>query len=84
MSVFFLTQLCVFVVWDLMGLHKLNPFYLFTNIAFPINVLGFILGVGMTEKLAKVTPLLLILLIGNIDNGVRRLDVIDYTPEAMR
>lgn len=84
MSVFFLTQLCVFVVWDLMGLHKLNPFYLFTNIAFPINVLGFVLGVGMTEELAKMIPLLLILLIGIIDNGVHRLDIIDYTSEAKR
>ena len=60
-SVFFLTQLCVFVVWDLMGLPKLNPFYLFTDVAFPLNVLGFVLGVGVTEELAKMIPLLLIL-----------------------
>lgn len=61
LSVFFLTQLCVFVVWDLTGLPKLNPFYLFTDITFPLNVLGFVLGVGVTEEFAKMIPLLLIL-----------------------
>ncbi len=61
MSVFFLTQLCVFVVWDLIGLPKLNPFYFFTDVVFPINVFGFVFGVGVTEELAKMIPLLLIL-----------------------
>lgn len=27
LNVFFLTQLCVFVAWDLLGLPKVNPFY---------------------------------------------------------
>lgn len=61
MKVFFLTQACVFVVWDLLGLPKLNPFYWFTDVAFPINVLGFVFGVGFTEELAKMIPLLFIL-----------------------
>ena len=61
MNVFFLTQLCVFVVWDLIGLPKLNPFYFFTDVAFPMNVLGYVFGVGLTEEFAKMIPLLLIL-----------------------
>lgn len=61
MNVFFLTQLCVFIIWDLAGLPKLNPFYLFTEMAFPINVLGFVFGVGFTEEFVKMVPLLLIL-----------------------
>lgn len=60
LSVFSLTQLCVFVVWDLTGLPKLNLFYLFTDVTFPLNVLGFVFGVGVTEELAKMIPLLLI------------------------
>lgn len=61
MSVFFLTQLCVFIVWDLLGLQNLNLFYVFTDNAFPINILGFIFGVGFTEEFAKMIPLLIIL-----------------------
>lgn len=61
MSVFFLTQMCVFIAWDLMGLPKLNPFYMLTDIAFPINILGYVFGVGFTEELAKAIPLLFIL-----------------------
>lgn len=61
MNVFFLTQLCVFVVWDLIGLPKLNPFYFFTDVAFPMNVLGYVFGVGLTEEFAKMIPLILIL-----------------------
>ena len=61
LSVFFLTQLCIFVAWDLLGLPKINPFYAFTNVAFPINVLGYVFGVGFTEEFAKMIPLLIIL-----------------------
>lgn len=61
LSVFFLTQLCIFVVWDLLGLPKVNPFYVFTDVAFPINILGYVLGVGLTEEFAKMIPLLIIL-----------------------
>lgn len=61
LKVFFLTQVCVFVVWDLLGLPRLNPFYLFTDVIFPINVFGYIFGVGFTEEFAKMIPLLFIL-----------------------
>ena len=61
LSVFFLTQLCVFVAWDIMGLPRVNLFYLFTEYAFPFNVLGYVCGVGFTEELAKMIPLLIIL-----------------------
>lgn len=61
LGVFFLTQLCVFVVWDVFGLPAFNPFYILTEASFPINIVGFVLGVGLTEELAKMLPLLLIL-----------------------
>lgn len=59
--VFFLTQLCVFIVWDIFGLPSLNPFYSLCNYSFPINVGGFTLGVGITEELGKMIPLIIIL-----------------------
>lgn len=80
MNVFFLTQLCVFVVWDMIGLPMLNPFYFFTDVAFPMNVLGYVFGVGLTEEFAKMTPLLLILRkakepFNSTNNGFLRTDV---------
>lgn len=61
LNVFFLTQLCVFVAWDLIGLPKVNPFYAFTGVHFPFNILGYVFGVGLTEELGKMIPLLIIL-----------------------
>lgn len=61
LSVFFLTQLCIFVAWDLLGLPKVNPFYAFTEVSFPMNVLEYVFGVGFTEEFAKMIPLLIIL-----------------------
>lgn len=61
LSVFFLTQLCVFVVWDIFGLPSFNPFYILTNTAFPMNIVGYVLGVGLTEEFGKMLPLLFIL-----------------------
>lgn len=61
LSVFFLTQLFVFLAWDLMGLPRINLFYLFTDTSFPLNILGFVFGVGLTEEFAKMIPLLIIL-----------------------
>lgn len=61
LSVFFLTQLCVFIAWDLLGLPKVNPFYAFTDVAFPLNILGYVFGVGLTEEFGKIIPLLIIL-----------------------
>lgn len=61
LNVFFLTQLCVFVAWDLLGLPKVNPFYAFTGVHFPFNLLGYVFGVGLTEEFGKMIPLLIIL-----------------------
>lgn len=60
-KVFVLTQIMVFVLWDLLGLPSINPFYAFIDASFPINLIGFIPGVGLTEELVKLLPLLLIL-----------------------
>ena len=60
LAVFFITQAFVFAAWGF-GLPKFNPFYIFTEAGFPINILGFTLGVGFTEELAKAVPLLIIL-----------------------
>jgi len=59
-SVFFLTQAFVFAIWDVLGLARLNPMYNLVNTAFPLNLIGYILGVGLTEELAKMLPLLII------------------------
>lgn len=60
-SVFFITQACVFFAWDILGIVRLNPFYALCEVGFPINIFGFILGVGVTEELAKIIPLIIIL-----------------------
>ena len=60
LAVFFITQLFVFVAWEC-GLPKVNPFYAFINTVFPLNAIGYILGVGVTEEFAKAVPLLIIL-----------------------
>lgn len=59
--VFFLSQAFVFVIFDILGLPGLNPFYGFVEAAFPLNILGFTLGVGFTEELVKMIPLIIIL-----------------------
>lgn len=59
--VFFITQLFVFIVWDLFGLPRLNPFYNLLKLPFPLNLVGYTLGVGLTEELAKMLPLIIIL-----------------------
>lgn len=60
LAVFFITQLFVFTAWGI-GLPALNPFYTFIDTAFPLSVIGYTLGVGLTEELAKIVPLLIIL-----------------------
>lgn len=57
-STFFLTQLGVFLIFS--GLNSLNFFYVFTHAAFPLSIVGYILGVGLTEEFAKMAPLLFI------------------------
>ena len=59
-TVFFITQLFVFIVWDIFGLVRFNPFYALTQAPFPIDLLGFVFGVGVTEELGKMVPLLII------------------------
>jgi len=54
-SVFFLTQIAVFIIFS--GINKLNLFYAFTNTDFPFNMVGYILGVGLTEEFVKMVPL---------------------------
>ena len=58
--VFFLTQIFVFFLWDVLGMVSINPFYNLLNLSFPFNGLGYILGVGLTEELVKALPLFII------------------------
>ena len=60
LAVFFITQLFVFTAWGC-GLPTLNPFYAFIDTTFPLSVIGYTLGVGLTEELAKAVPILIIL-----------------------
>ncbi len=60
LTVFFLTQIFIFFTWNILGIPYLNPFYLFINSGFPLNFLGYIFGVGLTEEVAKLLPLLFI------------------------
>lgn len=57
-NVFFLTQLFVFVVWGVFGLVRFNPFYALLESPFPLDLIGFVLGVGLMEESAKIVPLL--------------------------
>ena len=57
-STFFLTQAAVFVIFS--GLHGLNFFYFFTKLPFPLSIIGYIAGVGLTEEFAKMLPLLIL------------------------
>ena len=59
-AIFFISQLFVFIVWDLFGLPNLNPFYKLIEVGFPLNLFGYTLGVGLTEELAKIIPIVII------------------------
>ncbi len=59
-SVFFITQIFVFLVWNLLGIPAFNPFYHFIGSTFPLSLIGFVLGVGLSEEVAKAIPLLII------------------------
>ena len=60
--IFFATQLFVFVVWDILGLNSLNPFYLLEGSeSFLGRFCFFTGGVGLTEELAKALPLILLI-----------------------
>lgn len=60
-TIFFATQIFVFCVWDLFGLNKINFFYMFVDYPFPINALGYIFGVGLTEEFIKALPLFILI-----------------------
>lgn len=55
---FFLTQAGVFLIFGL--LHSLNFFYFFTKLAFPLSIVGYVLGVGLTEEFTKMIPLFIL------------------------
>ena len=57
---FFITQAAVFLIWDILGLPSLNPFYNLVDTVFPLTLFGFIFGVGLTEELGKALPLFII------------------------
>jgi RsiW-degrading membrane proteinase PrsW (M82 family) len=57
-TTFFLTQIAVFIIFT--GLNRLNFFYAFTQLMFPLNMVGYILGVGVTEEFVKMVPLLIL------------------------
>ena len=60
LAVFFITQMFVFAAWGF-GLPALNPFYGLLETPFPLSLVGYTLGVGITEEFAKAVPLLIIL-----------------------
>ena len=60
LAVFFLTQGFVFLLWDILGLPSLNPFYQLIDTVFLLDLFGCIFGVGLTEELVKLLPLLII------------------------
>lgn len=60
LSVFFLTQGFVFLLWDILGLPTLNPFYQLIDTIFIFDLFGYIFGVGLTEEFVKLLPLILI------------------------
>lgn len=61
LMIFFLEQVLVFLIWDVWGLASFNPFYAFINYGLPVNAVGFVLGVGLTEEFVKLLPLLFVL-----------------------
>jgi RsiW-degrading membrane proteinase PrsW (M82 family) len=64
-ALFFILQLCVFVVWDILCLPALpgiNLLYGLTEShSFIFRLTGFIFGVGLLEEAVKAVPLFLIL-----------------------
>jgi RsiW-degrading membrane proteinase PrsW (M82 family) len=64
-ALFFILQVVVFVVWDILGLPSwfgINVLYGFTESPFfLVRLIGFILGVGFLEETVKTIPLLIIL-----------------------
>lgn len=62
LKIFFVTQVVIIVVWDILGLPNLNVFYIFTQSnGLLSNIIGFIFGVGFTEELGKMLVLIFLL-----------------------
>lgn len=57
-TTFFSTQAGVFLIFG--TLHSLNFFNVFTDAAFPFSVIGYVLGVGLTEEFTKMIPLIIL------------------------
>lgn len=61
-GLFFLCQLIVFIVWDILGLPQLNPLYkLLDSEPRVLSAFSYIFGVGLTEEFFKLIPILCIL-----------------------
>ena len=61
-AIFFICQAVVFIVWDIIGLPSLNPFYHLLEAGNPVlSLISYIFGVGLTEEFFKLVPILLIL-----------------------
>lgn len=58
--VFFVSQVCVFALFDFLKITNLNPFYLLLDKSFLYDLLGYTFGVGVTEELVKAIPLYII------------------------
>lgn len=61
LAVFFITQLAVFIIWDICNLASLNPFYALLETPLPSRLIGYVFGVGFSEELVKMIPLFIIL-----------------------
>lgn len=57
-ATFFISQMCIFFLFDLTGIPFFNPFYYFVEKPFPVDGIGFIFGVGLTEETVKILPLI--------------------------
>jgi RsiW-degrading membrane proteinase PrsW (M82 family) len=64
-GLFFMLQLFVFIVWDILNLpswYGINQLYAYTKTnSFILRLTGYIFGVGVIEETVKAIPLLLIL-----------------------
>ncbi len=61
-TIFFLTQICIFLLWDLTGLIRINPFYSFENgNGLLTRLIFFVLGVGFSEEFVKAIPLFILI-----------------------
>ena len=62
-SLFFLTQLLIFILVDLFKIPSIHPLYALTkpNMGFLSHLIGYIFGVGVFEEFVKLLPVFLLL-----------------------